>query len=60
MSASEIIQVLSFDGVCPNRAEFLVSQALKNGEGVSTIHHVKVVNTNSGMPAEFRIERIPR
>lgn len=57
MSASEIINVLSFDGVCPNRAEFLVNQALKDGEGVSTIHKVKVINTNSGMPAEFRVER---
>lgn len=58
MSASEVIQVLSFNGICPNRAELLVNQALKDGEGVSTIHHVKVVNTNSGMPAEFRVERV--
>lgn len=58
MNEDTVIQVLTHQAVPHSVIIKLIDAAIKYRSAQSTIHRVKLVNTNNGMPAEFRIERI--
>lgn len=58
MLRDDVFQCLLSEGMPYTRIERLMDEALSFGESVSNVYGFRVVNTNSGMPAEYRIERI--
>jgi len=57
MLESDVYQYLLSEQVGHSVIAGMIAEALLHGES-NAYHGFKVVNTNSGFPAEFRIERI--
>ena len=57
MLRDDVFQCLLDAGMPYSKIEKLLADALEYGEADS-VYGFRLINTNSGMPAEFRIERI--
>ena len=58
MSIYDVIKSLAAEGMPVSWAKTMVRDALNLGAAESEPFGILLINTNSGMPAEFRIERI--
>jgi hypothetical protein len=58
MLHNDVIQGLTLEGVPHSVIEELLAAALIARSAESKKYGFRVINTNAGMPAEYRIERI--
>lgn len=59
MTAQMIYAFLTIEHeMSDGRANAIINKAMENGEYRLTSKGITVINTNSGMPAEFRIESV--
>jgi hypothetical protein len=56
MDTSTVFQILLAEGQGHSKIEDAVDRAMQDGS--ADLANFRIVNTNAGMPAEFRIERI--
>lgn len=58
MNTDNVTQGLLLEGLPYSLIQRLIDEAMQDGQAESQAHGIRLINTNSGMPAEFRVERI--
>jgi hypothetical protein len=58
MNELTVFQILLSHGTAYSTIRYMIDTALEFGSATAEWCEYRLVNTNSGMPAEFRIEKI--
>ena len=58
MLENDVYQILLSDGQPHSKIKTMIAHAIEYGSATFEMCSYRLVNTNSGMPAEFRLERI--
>jgi hypothetical protein len=58
MTENTVYQILLSQGIGHSIIKVMIEWALEFGWSTSEFCNYRLINTNSGMPAEFRLDRI--